>query len=207
MYPDYVTSDQLKAHLRITDNVDDTAVALAVTAASRAIDRWTQRQFGQADTAAARVYSWDGEFIERFPAIRIDDLMTLVDATAQTDYIGDGVTLTTYDLFQPYVQFYPYNADADGRPWTHIVFLNGGPWTPSGVTRELIITAKWGWLAVPDIVQQATLIQAGRFFVRRDSQYGIAGSPETGTEMRLLERLDPDVALMLGTVRRLWGAV
>lgn len=59
---------------------------------------------------------------------------------------------------------------------------------------------------MPAVVSSACLIQAARFFVRRDSSYGIAGSPELGNELRLLARLDPDVALLLTSVKRWWAA-
>ena len=46
--PDYVTTDELKTHLRIdlADTTDDDAIGIAITAASRAIDRSCGRQFG-----------------------------------------------------------------------------------------------------------------------------------------------------------------
>lgn len=60
---------------------------------------------------------------------------------------------------------------------------------------------------VPDVIQMATLLQAARFFKRKGAPFGIAGSPEMGSELRLLSRLDPDVELMLFGQRRIWGAV
>lgn len=60
---------------------------------------------------------------------------------------------------------------------------------------------------VPAAVRMGTLIQAARFFKRKDSPFGIAGSPEMGNETRLLSRLDPDVALLVSTERNWWGAV
>lgn len=200
--PDYVTATQLKAHLRITDTADDTALALAVTAASRAVDHSTGRQFGVNGSAVARVYTWDGRQIEGLPAVEVDDFMTATGLLVKLDQSGSGSYGSTLSNVDPW----PWNANADGRPWTHVVFRSYATAFPSGFSQGVQVTANWGWTAVPEIVQQACLIQAGRFFVRRDSQYGIAGSPEFGTELRLLERLDPDVALMLQSVRRYWGA-
>jgi len=54
---------------------------------------------------------------------------------------------------------------------------------------------------VPAVVLQACLIQSARLFNRKHSPYGIAGSPELGSEMRLLNRLDPDVEALLSGVR------
>jgi hypothetical protein len=202
LYPDYVTSQQLKDHLRITDSADDAAVAIAVTAASRAVDRFTNRQFGLAPAAVARTYTWDKRFIEGLPAVEIDDLMTSTGLIVKLDQAGQG----TYGDPILNVDPWPWNAAADGRPWTHLVFRSYATAFPTPFSQGVQATGRWGWTTVPEIVEQATLIQGGRFFVRRDSQYGIAGSPETGTELRLFSRLDPDVALMLTTVKRWWGA-
>jgi hypothetical protein len=40
-------------------------------------------------------------------------------------------------------------------------------------------------------------MQASRLLSRRDAPFGIAGSPEMGSEMRLLAKLDPDVDLLV----------
>ena len=201
--PDYVTSDELKAHLRITDTADDAAVARAITAASRAIDKSTNRQFGLDVDPAPRYYSYAGVRIECLPAFEIDDLST--GGAFSLDVAQDGLTYVSLTAGTDY-NLWPWNAPADGKPYTHLVFTALASQYPAGYSRELFAVAQWGWTTVPEIVKEACLIQAGRFFVRRDSQYGIAGSPETGTELRLLERLDPDVALMLSAVRRHWGA-
>lgn len=203
LYPDYVTASELKAHLRVTDTADDTELGIAITAASRAIDRSAGRQFGLNGSAVARVYTWDGRYIEGLPAVEIDDLMTSTGLVIKLDDSGSG----TYGSALTDVDPWPWNAVADGRPWTHLVFRSYASGFPSLYSQGVQVTANWGWTAVPDVVKQACLIQASRFFVRRDSQYGVAGSPETGTELRLLDRLDPDVAVLLSTVRRHWGAV
>lgn len=205
LFPDYVTVDELKAHLRIDllDTTDDDAIAVAVAAASRAINRSAGRQFGLNGSAVARVYTWGGTYIEGLPAVEIDDLMTAVGLEIKLDDSGQG----SYGSALTAVDPWPWNAAADGRPWTHLVFRSYAPGYPTGFSQGVQVTGNWGWTTVPDVVKQACLIQASRFFVRRDSQYGVAGSPETGTELRLLDRLDPDVAVLLSTVRRHWGAV
>ena len=68
------------------------------------------------------------------------------------------------------------------------------------------VTAKWGWTATPPAVVNANLILASRFLKRRDSPFGMAGSPEMGNELRLLSKLDPDVAVMLAHYKLFWGA-
>lgn len=188
--PDYVAAADLKALLRISDTVDDAQVALAITAASRAVDRATNRQFGLVAAPEVRTYTarWDRD--RRKYVVEIDDLMTAVGLIVATD-----VTITDYKL-------QPGNAAAKSQPWTRIVLNTGGTCTEDGVT----VTAKYGWTTVPVAVQQATLLQASRFFARRDAAFGIAGSPDLGSEMRLLAKVDPDVAVVLGPYTRWWAA-
>jgi hypothetical protein len=206
LYPDYATTADVKSQLRITDTADDAAVAIAVTAASRAIDKACDRQFGLVDAAAARFYQYEGAHISGRWAVAIYDLMTTTSLTVELDQGQDG----TYERTLTYgtdFDLWPANAAGDVKPWTHLVFRPQAAAWPAGFYQELKVTASWGWTAVPTVVKQACLIQAARFFVRRDSQYGVAGSPEQGNELRLLDRLDPDVAVALTAVRRHWGAV
>ncbi len=201
--PDYTTTALLKAQLRITDTADDTALAAAVTAASRAIDYECDRQFGSA--SQTRYYSPDCQLLlDGRPAIAVDDFMAAM--TVATDLADDGLFATSLVSGTDY-DAWPYNASADGLPWTHLVMKATSstylPWT----NRSVKVTGTFGWTAVPAVVGAAAVIQAARFFVRRDSAFGVVGSPELGSEVRLLARLDPDVALMLTSVKRRWGAV
>ena len=47
--PDYITVAEAKDALRIGDDADDAQLAMWISAASRAIDTHTNRQFGQLD--------------------------------------------------------------------------------------------------------------------------------------------------------------
>ena len=51
---------------------------------------------------------------------------------------------------------------------------------------------------VPSSVKLATELQASRWAKRRDAPFGVAGSPELGSELRILAKLDPDVQILLG---------
>jgi hypothetical protein len=89
----------------------------------------------------------------------------------------------------------PVNAAAEGRPFERLVVDTASVGKPTGLDGEISATGKWGWAAVPVAVKQATLLQASRFHTRRQAPFGIAGSPDSGSEMRLLAKLDPDVAV------------
>lgn len=206
---DYCTLAELKAHLRVTDTTDDAALAICITAASRAIDQFCNRPFGLTGSAIQRLYTWHGDLVDGQQAVQVDDFMTTVGlvVTADTDGIFTYATtlVNNTDFF-----LYPFNAAADLVPWTHIVRKSTTvlPWpAPASRTRAFSVVANWGWATVPSAVEVAALIQAARFFVRRDSPYGITGSPDLGSEMRLQAKVDPDVAASLGAYKRWFGAV
>lgn len=187
--PDYVTLAELKSFLGISDTTDDTLLALWVTAASRAVDKHCGRQFGQVATAEERIYAsqWDRHLCKY--VAEIDDVQDVTGLTV-TDDNETAVTSDTYTLW-------PRNAAAKGKPYERITVSCSG---------DLTISAKWGWMAVPSAAKVATLLQASRFAARRDSPYGVAGSPSDGSEVRLLAQLDPDVKTSLGPFRRDWWA-
>jgi hypothetical protein len=191
--PDYVTAAQAAAYLRIPDSADDVELGFWVTAASRAIDKRTNRQFGQLAAPAARTY-------RRTPfydpttglwVLEIDDVQDstglLVNGVA---YASSGATLL------------PDNAPADGKPWERIGFVTWPYPSYPGLPMTNTLTARWGWTAVPSQVVAASKLQISRWHARRDSPYGIAGSPDQGSEMRLLAKLDPDVATTLAGLSR-----
>lgn len=203
--PDYCTTTELKSYLRVTDAADDAELGLAITAASRAVDHACNRQFGLSDPAVARYYTWGGFSPDGRGMLEIDDLMTVTDLVVKVDRDDDGTFEETLTINTDF-RLFPWNAAAESLPWTYVVLGDAVESFPLTM-RAIEITAKWGWSAVPTLVKQATLLQAARFFVRRNSPYGVAGAPELGNEMRLLARLDPDVAVMLQTLKRHWVVV
>lgn len=194
--PDYVTTAEARAFVtRHSETADDADLALAVTASSRAIDREANRQFGLVAAPEERFYPvrWDRRRCRW--VVEIDDLMT------QTGLVV-AVTAGTLTAFT----VEPRNAAAKGKPWELLVIDADSPIQPVGNEYEAAITARWGWSAVPTPIKQAALLQANRLFSRRESPHGIAGSPEIGSELRLLARLDPDVAVTIGPYKRWWAA-
>lgn len=184
--PDYLNADELKGFLRIDDAADDVFIARWISAASRSIDNATGRQFGQVGAAIDRFYTPVYDRDERAYFAEIDDIQDVTGLTVQDENGND----LTYKLL-------PRNAPADGEPYTRMRVAVGD---------EITVHALFGWSAVPDVVPAALLMQANRLAARRDSPFGIAGSPSEGSELRLLARLDPDVELTLRPVVRKWWA-
>lgn len=193
--PDYVTAAELKAFLRIGDAVDDVQVALAITAASRAVDRATNRQFGLVAAPEERTYTARYDRDRCRWVVEIDDLMTVTGLEITTE----AGTVDGYAL-------QPGNAEFEARPWTRLVVDPDSAVIPNADEDGVTVAARYGWTTVPVAVQQATLLQASRLFKRRDAPFGVAGSPELGSELRLLAKVDPDVEVVLGPYRRWWAA-
>jgi hypothetical protein len=196
---------------------DSAIELLALESAARAIERATNRVFtatiAQATARTFTATSLPGRdpiayMSSMFPAswyrhyiLEIHDLADTTGMTVSFDSTGNG----DYDIPCTAYRVGPTNNPSRGLPYTRILFDTGTypPMTEEGIQ----VTAKWGWSAVPTTIQNANLIQAARFLKRRDAAFGIAGSPEMGNELRLLSKLDPDVAVMVGAYKRNWGAV
>jgi hypothetical protein len=190
--PDYISDEQLKAYERISDENDDAMIAWAITTASRTVDdacsQGHDRQFGKVDAPEERLYAatWSSE--RRRWMVEVDDFHGAPAVTVDGDTVTGAVAL-------------PRNAAQKGRPWEKLVL----PSSVSLTGDEVAVTAMWGWAAVPVAVEQATALQAARLLARRNAPFGVAGSPDVGSEMRLLAKADPDVVVALKNyVRRGW---
>lgn len=203
--PLYATIAELKSKLRIPsgDTQDDSELTGAVTAASRAIDHATNRQFGQVSPVEARVYSarWDRTWCRW--VVDTDDISSSTGLLVAVDDNDDQV----FDKSITDFRLAPVNEDEKGRPWTQIVVNSDSANVPTKAKDSVQVTALWGWAAVPATIKEATLLQAERFYYRREAPFGVAGSPSVGSEIRLLSMVDPDVAVMVRSYRRVWGAV
>lgn len=207
--PSYATTDELREFVRIDDAADDTVIEDALAGASRAIDYACDprpdhfRQFGQTDTVEPRYYT---ATVRGYgPAVR-------GQWVAETDDIATAVGLVVTVGFSPAVvvtevMLLPRNAYRQGRPYTSISFAGSSLVAPSVLADNVMIEATWGWSAVPQAIHEACMLQASRLLSRRDAPFGVAGSPEVGSEMRLLARLDPDVEILVKPYVRKIGTV
>jgi hypothetical protein len=197
--PDYLTAADAKAYLRVDDAVDDAQIATAITGASRAIDRACGRQFGALAATEDRVYQaeYDRHATPAGWIVQVDDV-----ATATGMVVKVGTTVVTQYSREP------LNAVTKGGVWTSIRFSEDAEAQPDDEPSRLVtVTAQWGWASVPSAITHACKIQTSRFLARRDSPFGIAGSPADGSELRLLARVDPDVAVLVRPYRRVWAVV
>ena len=188
----YCSLAEIKASARITDNVDDTLLELAVESASRMVDSYTQRYFYNAGTAT-RLFAPQDSYVAE-----IDDLITLT--TLQT---SDGDDFGTTWAAKDY-QLEPLNGNVDGltgHPTTRIRAVDDFIFNVLDGEATVRVVGVWGWSAVPTAVKQATVIQAARIFKRNDSPLGIAGFGEMGA-VRVGVQLDPDVKHLIDVYRK-----
>lgn len=197
--PSYTSVAELKTILGITSSNDDAIMDIAIAAASRAVDRFTSRQFGLVAAPEQRLYTGEWDRRQNRWVVYFDDLMSPAVTGISATVTAGGGAINVFDLK-------PANAVAESKPFTHMVIDPSSTNRPTGKRDEVAITAQWGWTAVPIPIKQATVIQASRFFKRKDAPFGIAGSPELGSELRLLAKIDPDVAVALGPYTRWWSA-
>ena len=188
----YCSLAEIKASARITDNVDDTLLELAVESASRMVDSYTQRYFYNAGTAT-RLFAPQDSYVAE-----IDDLVSLT--TLQT---SDGDDFGTTWAAKDY-QLEPLNGNVDGltgHPATRIRAVDDFIFNVLDGEATVRVVGVWGWSAVPIAVKQATIIQAARIFKRNDSPLGIAGFGEMGA-VRVGVQLDPDVKHLIDVYRK-----
>lgn len=191
----YITLAGLKNYLKIDDSVEDTLLEQIIESASRSIDRIANRRFYLDSTATARTYRPVGNM-----RVIIDDVGTTTDLVLKTDPDANGVYQTTFTLNQDYI-VEPTNAIAKGRPINYLTIVGGTALSlPVNYWPQVEVTARWGWPAVPDDIEQATYILSADLYKRKDSIGGVLGLSELGAIR--MSPLGRDIAAMVRAYRR-----
>ena len=209
--PSYASTDELREFVRIDDDADDTVIEDALAGASRAIDYacdprpGRMRQFGKVDEVEDRYYTARlrgyGVPVRGQWVCDVDDIVSVVGLIVACDS-GTGSYVEVAGTL-----LLPRNAAAEGRPFELVSFAGSLLPLPPPWAEAVRVTAWWGWPEVPQAIHEAAMLQASRLLSRRDAPFGVAGSPETGTEVRLLARLDPDVEILVKPYVRKIGPV
>jgi hypothetical protein len=190
----YATLAQVKGALRITDAIDDGLLNTAISAASRFVDGYCDRNF-QPAAAGTAIY---------VPTARMDDL-AVDDLTSITSIQIDEDLDNSFSTTLRPIDFLPLpvNARSGGLefPFTRIRPQEDGYWPTAYGRATVRVVGMFGWPATPDAVREATILQASRLFTRLDSPLGIAGFGDMGG-MRVSFKGDPDVMMLLAPFRR-----
>ena len=185
----YCTLAEVKAALRLTDNVDDTLLENAIESASRRIDGYTGRFFYKTSQTAITMYQYS-EYMLFFPAD-----VSSTSVTIKIDSTADGTYATTLTQGVDYL-LEPTDAVLQSRPYLNARMVGGATFplfvTPSFPTVQ--VTAQWGWNAIPDDVNQACVLLAMRQFARLNAALGVVGFADMAITVRAI---DPDVRDLL----------
>jgi len=188
----YATLSDVKAALRITDNIDDTLLELCVESASRDIDGICDRVFYQtADDT--RTYVPTDSFL-----VETDDIVSLTSLKTSSSGETFDITWDATDY-----QLEPLNQQAGGieTPQYRIRAIGSylfPVWEPSNVNAQeatVQVVGTFGFSSVPTAVKQATILLAMRHYKRYDSPLGIAGFSDIGA-IRISSR-DYDIASLV----------
>ena len=196
----YATLAEVKGAARITDNIDDSLLELAIESASREIDSYTERVFFSSGSAT-RIY------VPRSSNVcETDDIITVTTLKTSTD--ADGVfdvTFTPSDF-----QLEPLNGLAGGifTPATRVRAV-GDFFFPVYQPRDIPsgratvqIVGVFGFSSIPIAIKQATVLASLRAYKRYESPTGVLGFSDTGV-VRIGARLDPDVQRLVDPYRKL----
>jgi hypothetical protein len=189
----YCSLQEIKAALRITDNIDDSLLETAVESASRLVDGFAGRNF-YSNGSATRYFTPEDSIV-----CEIDDLISLtrLEVSADLDGVFDQIWAATD------YQLEPLNGRADGLtgwPATRIRAVGDFVFGTNIGEASVKVIGTWGWSAAPVAIKQATIIQGSRIFKRLDSPLGVLSAPDLGY-IRVGTRLDPDVQQLVEPYR------
>ena len=180
---DYATKEQLAARLFQSQAEDLDTLQLLVTAASRAADRFCNVPDGFFDIAddepSERTVYATGRNYIALPP-HIDGSVDSVGSLAESAY-----TLAGGWLYWPDTVFYPFAGTA------------------------YVVTAQWGWEAIPADIQEAVIEMGARWWRSRDEAVAVVAGLN---QAPVIERSMPSSARMLLSnmraelIRRGWVA-
>lgn len=166
--------------------VDEGFKQAALDAAESMIQEHCNRAFFVASSSSARSYTPNGW----------SEVLRIHDCTQITSVVDDGNTITSY---QPE----PLNGlswSGEARPYEQLRRTSEGVWTWDDGTATVVVTAKWGWAAIPSAVVEAVKITAKDILQQRNNNSGVAGFGDFGA---VRVRLNPFVLQLLAPYRRL----
>ena len=190
----YCTLAELKAALRITDSTDDTLLENAIESASRRIDGYTGRFFYQTTSTAVPMFPYN-EYLLVF-----DRDVATATVTIKIDSTGNGTYAQTLTQGTDYV-LQPRNVPIFSRPYESARMVGGNtfPMLTTPAFETVQVTTVWGWAAIPDDINQATILLAMRQFARLNASLGVVGFADMAITVRAV---DPDVRDLLSPYRR-----
>jgi len=180
----------------LSGSSQDTNLTNAINASSRLIDQITGRVFFISESVQVKFFTPNNPFI-----LDVPDIATTTGLIVQLDTTDDGsydktITLDT-DFYLKPLDVVDLDGDND-IPFQSLVILDrrSSERFDPDIVRNVKITAKYGFNAVPDAIKQACLLQSSRLWKRKDSPFSTYGSSEVG-ERELFQKMDPDAKSLI----------
>lgn len=133
----YLSLDDLKSRLDISNTTDDTTLRSACQGATRAIDRHCGRRF-QPQTATRYYTARDASWLPVADLLSVTSLKTLTTNSNGTRTYGDTWATTDYDLL-------PYDAPDDEEPYFLIRVNPAGLFSFPTEARGVEVVGVWGY--------------------------------------------------------------
>lgn len=201
----YATAPDLRARLGDAGGawtaLDDVLHDDALEQASRLVDGFCRRFFGQTASATARTFTpVYGDYIT------VPDLVSV--SALETDETGDGTVDTTWATADYHLE--PNGAASrSGEAWPYtrirVSTLSGSAANHFPLTRNSTrVTGVWGWPAIPAPVKRATILEALRILQQDQAPSGVHGSAEVGAFI-VEPDLHPTTKRALVAYRRIGG--
>lgn len=176
-----------RANIPDSNTTLDTDVDMALASASDMINQYTGRQFGRTDTASQRTVRWSGVHLDT------DDFWTttglVIDGVSWVDPNTTWILEPTDGVLNG-VPGHPYERITRAYGDHPIYMSTLGSYRP-----PTLVTAKWGWAAVPGSIVQACLLLAADHLKSKDTPFGVAGFGDYVVRVRanpkVQELLDP----------------
>lgn len=163
-----VTLAAFKAYVRDeAAGLNDTVLQGYIDAASQALNNACQRKW---------VVASGGATPRSFQPHGLSCLLPIHDCTTITSVVDNGVTLTTGVDYQPE----PLNhlsAAGETVPF-HKLMKPSSHWYSSNGLASVVVTATWGWAAIPFQITQACLVLGKELCNNQDVRFGIVAVNE-----------------------------
>lgn len=187
-YTDRATAKR-RAGIPDSNTTQDADIDAALLSAADTIHKYTGRQFGRADTVSTRSVYWTGGHLDT------DDFWTTTGLSIGGVAWVDGNTsyvLEPADGVVNGVPGWPYERISRYHGAHPIYAALGGHWNA-----PVLVTAMWGWEAVPAGITQASLLLVADHLKIKDAPFGVAGFGDyvvrVRSNPRVAELLDPCV--------------
>ena len=184
----YVLIDEFTDYIRdAVATSDDTVIQASLNSAEEMIEEFCSRSFAVASASSARSYSPDAQWC---------DTLRIHDCTAITSVVENGSTLAAGTYQAEPLNLLSWSGQA--RPITHLRRV-GSSWYHNYGKLTVVVTATWGWSAVPAGVKDATKIIAKDILQQRNNNSGVAGFGEYGS---IRVRMNPIAIDLLKPLQR-----